>query len=181
MEEDSTDAIEIKFEEDSLTQESNQKEDDFTDLKDKLSGGLLRPSKKIFKMKEVERHNADKFVKFFKKWKEMKRVDEDVRQNTKFWFSSFNKKLNKTYIYRDFFESVRIHFRLAVSGKAFSFEKLKEDDWRKLFANLTDFLRNEVYELESSLDRSKKSQVVPVWIEGMNNFKIEGFSQYVHH
>jgi len=139
---------------------------------------LLRPSRKISKPTEVERHNADKFVRFFKKWKDMKRIDEEVRHQTKFWFSSFNKKLNKTYIYRDFFDSVRIHFRLAIIGKKFSFEKMKDDEWRKIFANLTDFLRNKVYDSENTVDRQKKSQVVPVWIEGMNNFRIDGFPTF---
>ena len=179
-EETSADVINVKEEEDILSEENDSKEETAKTPDPKLSGGLLRPSKKISKEKQVERHNADKFVKFFKKWRDLKRTNEDVRQQTKFWFSSFNKKLNKTYIYRDFFDSVRIHFRLAISGKNFNFDKFKDDDWHKLFANLTDFLRNEVYNSESKVDQEKKSQVVPVWIEGIDKFKIEGFPQYSH-
>lgn len=136
-------------------------------------------SKKISNYKAVDRYNADKFVKFFKKWKELKKVDKEFKQQTKFWFSSFNKKLNKTYIYRDFFDSVRIHFRLAVDPSNFSFDNLKgQGDWSKLFLNLTDYLRNQIFESENLVDREKKSQVVPVWIDGVNSFQIEEFQKY---
>lgn len=179
-EEGSTDPIDIKLEEEGQPESPTVKIEENDEVAEKPSVKILRPSKKISKATVVEKHNADKFVKFFKKWRDMKRVDEEVRQQTKFWFSSFNKKLNKTYIYRDFFDSVRIHFRLAISGKKFCFDKLKDEEWRVLFANLTDYLRNEVYDLENTVDRQKKSQVVPVWIEGLNTFKIDGFQQYSH-
>lgn len=167
--------IQIKREEGTDDKESSAEYEKETAKILKDTNKLLRPSKKISKGMQVDRHNADKFVKFFKKWKELKKVDGEVKQETKFWFSSFNKKLNKTYIYRDFFGSVRIHFRLALNCDAFSFNNLKDAEWAKLFLNLTDFLRNEVFEFENKVDHQKKSQVVPVWIEGLSKFRIEEF------
>ena len=89
-------------------------------------------------------------------------------------FSSFNLKLNKTYIYREFFDSVRIHFRLAVrENSSFNFETLQESEWRTMFINLTSFLMKEVTNSAEMLQKGKSSQVYPVWIEDVNTFNIE--------
>eukprot|EP00331_Platyophrya_macrostoma_P000145 CAMPEP_0176407404 /NCGR_PEP_ID=MMETSP0127-20121128/1394_1 /TAXON_ID=938130 /ORGANISM="Platyophrya macrostoma, Strain WH" /LENGTH=194 /DNA_ID=CAMNT_0017786609 /DNA_START=31 /DNA_END=615 /DNA_ORIENTATION=- len=180
--EDNTSDLVVKYEENeaSYSEEIVLKTEFIEHQQEKPSVGLGRASKKISKEKPIEARNAEKFVMFFRKWRDMKRLDESVRQQTKFWFSSYNKKLNKTYIYRDFFESVRLHFRLAISGSKFNFENFTDEKWRILFANLTDFLRNEVYTRESTVDRKKKSQVVPVWIEGIDSFTLEEFPQYLH-
>mmetsp|Transcript_38277 Transcript_38277/g.44605 ORF Transcript_38277/g.44605 Transcript_38277/m.44605 type:complete len:182 (+) Transcript_38277:40-585(+) len=142
-------------------------------LKIKEPKKLLAASKKIPRKRIIGRHNANKFIKFFKKWKDLKKSDESVKQETKFWFSSFDRKLNKTYIYREFFDSVRIHFRLTTNSKSFKLDKLNDTEWAQLFINLTDFLRIEVFDKESEIDREKKSIVVPVWIEGIDSFRVE--------
>lgn len=133
---------------------------------------LRKSSKKISK-KTIERGNGEKFVKFFEKWKMLKKTNSTIKRQTKFWFSSFNKTLNKTYIYREFFGSVRIHFRLAINEKIFNFDQVQESEWPKMFLNLTDFLRNEVFELEAKFSKEKKSIVIPVWIDSVNSFRIE--------
>lgn len=140
---------------------------------DQILRKLCSASKKISKNKAIERQNAEKFVEFFEKWKQLKKSDINVKKHTKFWFSSFNKELNKTYIYRDFFGNVRIHFRLAINEKNFNFGKVSEADWPKLFLNLTDYLRNEIFELENTISKEKKSIVVPVWIDSLDSFRIE--------
>lgn len=143
---------------------------------------LLNPSKKISKRKKktktITKENAEKLAPFFQKWRELRKADKELKKQIKLWFSSFNLKLNKTYIYREFFGSIRIHFRLCVKEtETFSFERLKNADWQRLFINLTSFLINEVNNSSDLIAKDKKSQVYPVWIEGVDRFTIEKFPQ----
>lgn len=147
---------------------------------EKTAPGLLRPSKKISKLIRrdfIQRDNAEKLEPFFTKWKVLRKCDKALKTQVKLWFSSFNVRLNKTYLYREFFGAARVHFRLAVrdDGKI-DFKKLQEGDWRKLFVNLTSFLMEEARKCEEMIKQGRKSQVYPVWIEDINKFKIENFS-----
>lgn len=143
----------------------------------KLAPKLIRPSKKISKPKKekaITRNNAAKLEPFFENWKNLRKGDRFLRNQVKLWFSSFNMKLNKTYLYREFFDSVRIHFRLAIrEGKHIDFDRFQEADWQRLFVNLTSFLMNEVNKSAKLIIQGKKSQVYPVWIEDVNTFKID--------
>ena len=131
-------------------------------------------SKKFSKPEKqfITKENGQRLAPFFKQWKVMKRNDKYLKNEIRCWYSSFNMSLNKTYIYREFFDSVRVHFRVAVVNH-FDFKALDESDWRRLFINLTAFLMKEVNNAAGAIQRGKHSQVYPVWIEDINTFRIE--------
>ena len=142
---------------------------------------LLKHSKKITKPQKqaISRQNGERFVPFFQKWKDMRKTDRILKNEIKSWFSSFNMNLNKTYIYKEFFDSVRVHFRLAIRDDShFNFNALTEADWRRLFINLTSFLMNEVNKAAPAIQNGKNSQVYPVWIEDINTFSIENLPTF---
>ena len=142
---------------------------------------LLKPSKKISKPQKrvISRQNGERFAPFFQKWKDLRKTDRLLNNEIKSWFSSFNMKLNKTYIYKEFFDSVRVHFRLAIrDDSSFNFQALTEADWRRLFINLTSFLMNEMNKTAPAIQNGKNSQVYPVWIEDINTFSIENLPSF---
>lgn len=158
--------------------------EDFTDrlpqseaTNDESVTKLLKPSKKISRKKKVKaiaRNNAEKLAPFFENWTKLRKNNKGLKKQMKLWFASYNMKLNKTYIYRDFFDSVRIHFRLAIKESCpISFDRLEGSDWQKMFVNLTNFLMDEINKAEEHLLKGKKSQVYPVWIESMSSFVVE--------
>lgn len=139
---------------------------------------LLKPSKKISKrqkkVKAITRQNAEKLAPFFEQWKQLRKKNKGLKKQIKFWFASYNMKLNKTYIYRDFFDSIRIHFRLAIrENNSLNLAKLEEAGWQKVFVNLTNYLMTEINKASDVIMKGKKSQVYPVWIEDVDTFKIE--------
>ena len=153
---------------------------------------LLKPSKKISKrgtgkplfgrkVKEnpISLENAKKLSIFFKKWKELRKKSKTLKSQIKHWFSSFDLKMNKTYIYREFFNEFRVHFRLAVREGGFAFQDMKEDDWKNMFVALTGFLMGEVERIKETILKGKKCQVYPVWIDGPNNFTLGGLSTHI--
>eukprot|EP00331_Platyophrya_macrostoma_P025504 CAMPEP_0176434714 /NCGR_PEP_ID=MMETSP0127-20121128/16853_1 /TAXON_ID=938130 /ORGANISM="Platyophrya macrostoma, Strain WH" /LENGTH=201 /DNA_ID=CAMNT_0017817527 /DNA_START=177 /DNA_END=782 /DNA_ORIENTATION=+ len=153
--------------------------DDFYPTKPQIElPKLFQASKKISKrekkVKAITRQNAEKLAPFFQKWKQMRKTDKCLKKQIKLWFSSYNEKLNKTYIYRDFFGTTRVHFRLAVREPSMiNFQKLDEATWQTFFVNLTDYLMREVNKSMDIVSKGKKSQVYPVWIDGLNSFQIE--------
>ena len=157
---------------------------------------LLKPSKKISKGAKntgkknnrnkaeksdnlIVRQNAKRLSGFFKKWRDLRRKDLSLGERMKLWFSSYNLKLNKTYIYRDFFDSVRIHFRIALREKGFKFHRMKQNDWQDLFINLTEYLKSEIEKSKDVILQRKKCQVYPVFIDGLNLFTIGDLSTHL--
>lgn len=167
----------IEFHEDISPRDDDFTSSIFKDIEIQRSiDKLLAPSKKIRKSiskRVISRTNAEKMAPFFQKWKEIKKRNKPLKMQIKHWFSSFNAKLNKTYIYKQISESVRIHFRLAVRENGYSFENLKDADWESIFLNLTQYLTNEMEKVREALLKGRQSQVYPVWIEEKNVFKIE--------
>ena len=150
----------------SLTETSNADEDHKT-AKVK---GLLEPSKKI-RSKKKNDEQYDKFAKFFEKWRELKKNNRDFKQQTRFWWSGYSKTGHRTVIYRIFFNSIRIHFVLAIDEKGFSFENMKEENWKELFLNLIEYFIERVYELGYTFDKDTTFRSLTVLIQGLNSFK----------
>lgn len=158
--------------------------------------GLLSPSKKISKQitnffetndekprclkrnKEISRKNGVKLAPFFRKWKELRKKDKSFKKQIKHWFSSFDAKANKTYIYRDLSETVRIHFRLAVRN-GFAFKRMEDSKWQTLFVKITDFLTDEIQKMAPELEQAKKCKVYPLWIESLESFRIDRCSSHL--
>ena len=127
----------------------------------------------------VNRQNAKKLSTFFKKWSDLRKKNAVLRDQIKLWFSSFNLKANKTYIYRDFFDAVRVHFRVILRDDcSINFQAMKEPNWQNLFVNLTEFLIKEVESNKETLLQRKKCQVYPVWIESLEQFTIGDLSTH---
>lgn len=161
------------------------------------SNKLLGPSKKISKRatttkskrkkkrkattdKPIDRQNAKKLSNFFKKWRQLRKRNNDLKGQVRLWFSSYNLKLNKTYIYKDFFDSVRVHFRVVLRDNVAIPQKMKEEEWLNLFVKLTDYLKNEVEKSKDIIMQRKKCQVYPVWIESMDSFTLGDLSTHIN-
>lgn len=157
---------------------------------------LLKPSKKISKKRReqpkslqkkskqaqenpISLDNAKKLSLFFKKWKELRKKNPELRNQVKFWFSSFDLKLNKTYLYRDFFDYFRVHFRLVLRDGGLNLQTLSDADFQTLFVGLTEFLLVEVERIKETILKGKKCQVYPVWIDGLNSYTLGDLSTHI--
>lgn len=168
---------------------------DFDSIFDSVAS-LLSPSKKISKRKfqnflsheisavkkqkkPIHKENAKNLLPFFEKWRELRKKDAILKRELKYWFSSFNLRLNKTYIYKDVFDKFRVHFRLVVQNEL-AFERIDEDsEWQNLFINLTEYLTDEVEKMKEEILKGKKCQVYPVWIENLNQFTVGKLSTHL--
>lgn len=186
--------LEFHDEEDFLRQDREERKQLAFDEIFESSTKLLTPSKKIAKksslstevsdkrnkkkitQSKVSRQNAQKLAPFFKKWKELRKKDKIFKKQLKYWFSSFDQKVNKTYIYRDF-SDIRIHFRLVLRD-GFAFGEMGNSEWKAMFINLTEFLTEEAQKMKEGTDKGKKSQVYPVWIEEVNKFSVGQLSTH---
>lgn len=133
---------------------------------------LLIYSKKISKARvKNENRNSCQFEDFFRKWSELKKTDRDFKQQTRFWWSNFSRSRYPNSIYRIFFNSVRVHFVLTVDEKMFTFENMKEEDWKELFLNLIEYFIERVYEMGDTFEINTKSRYCTVQIRGLNSFR----------
>lgn len=191
--------IEFRDDDNFFSPESEERRQmDFDEIFESASK-LLSPSKKISKIPKdtplltessetsskkkrvqsiVPRENAARMTPFFKKWKELRKVDKIFKMQMRYWFSSYSIRVNKTYIYRDFSEKVRLHFRLVLQD-GFEFPEMEDSEWQSLFINLTEFLTEEAEKMKEEIEQGKKCQVYPVWIEGLNKFTVGKLSTHL--
>lgn len=135
-------------------------------------------SKKKKMQSTISRENAQRLTPFFKKWKELRKTDKIFKQQMKYWFSSFSLRVNKTYIYRDLSDNVRLHFRLVVPDD-YTFAEMEDSEWQSLFINLTEFLTEEATKMKDEIDKGKKCQVYPVYMESLNQWTVGKLSTHL--
>lgn len=137
---------------------------------------ILRPPQKMrkFIQKPVSRQNVLKLTPFVNKWREFRKNDKEFKKRTKNWRLDFRIMLNESNIYKKFFNSVWIYFKLGVRNEKFSFPDLQNSEWYNMFENLLAFLWNSIDKSKKALiEKRQKHQRYRLWIDDISVFAIE--------
>lgn len=139
----------------------------------KSTAALMRPSKKIKKLgcQQSTRQNVLKLTPFVIKWRELRKKDKEFKKKTKNWRLGFKIMPNGTTLYKRFFNSVWVYFKITTQGEELS---LSDPAWYTLFENLIDYIKKSVHNSKVPiLDRVQKHQTYHLCIKGLSSFTID--------